>query len=224
VNKRRVPVKGMFLSTLLAFLLLCLVRFRLPRHDVFEVTSVVSGIASAAIYLTCSAALIKWSLRDRAARKPWLGTGQSVQNYGTAVTGIVDQSTGGAVAIPVEMTVASAPVFKPPAPAVYGEGLVPFQNQQQLASAPPSALLSLTATATPTPGTEYNVYAYDHFSDVPTGNFNTAATKNKQNPAFTIPSKNSGHWSQTFSTNLVTGAPLTTADTQVLRIVPVNAP
>ncbi|MDI1288854.1 MAG: hypothetical protein PSX37_02740 [bacterium] len=125
----------------------------------------------------------------------------AVQNFGTAVTGIIDNTTGGPAAIAVDLT-----------SNVNNEG---FQDQAVLSSAPAGTPMTLTATAHPVDGTEYNVYVYDDFADVPLGNFNTAAASASHAPDYAIPASNGGLWSQTIS--------LRTDETRIFRIVPVSA-
>ncbi len=125
----------------------------------------------------------------------------SVQNYGTAVTGIIDDTTGGPAAIAVELT-----------SNVNNEG---FQDQAVLSSAPAGTPMTLTATAHPVIGTVYNVYVYADFADVPLGDFNTAAASASHAPDYVIPAANGGVWSQTIS--------LQTDETRIFRIVPVTA-
>lgn len=129
-------------------------------------------------------------------------SGPAVSNWGTAVTGIVDTTTGGPVALRVKLTADKD-----------NEG---FHNQEYMHTEPAGTAMTLTATAKPEPGTAYNVYIYESFADVPTGNFNTAAVAAGKTPDHVIPTTNSGTWSHTLH--------ITTADTRIYRIVPVGAP
>lgn len=125
-----------------------------------------------------------------------------VLNWGTAITGIVDDTPGGPVAIPVQLTA-----------SLDGEG---FHNQTSMGAPPTPSALTLTAHARPVDGVEYNVYIYEDFDDVPSGSFNEAALDESRVPDYTIPSDNDGEWSQTITTD--------TSQTRIFRIVPQSAP
>ena len=125
--------------------------------------------------------------------------GPGVKNFGTAVTGIVDRTTDGRPAIGVELT-----------SSVNNEG---FHNAAELRVEPAGTHMTLTATANPTPGVEYNVYIYDNFADVPDGNFYTEAVGSGRTPDYVIPTTNTGTWT--------VALPILTSDTRIFRIVPV---
>ncbi len=128
-------------------------------------------------------------------------------NWGTAVTGIVDDTPGGKVAIPVTLE-----------PSLDTEGL---QNGASLPAAPAAmSPFTLTAKARPAAGVAYNVYVYDSF-DVPTGRFNDTSGPHYRPPATTIPSTHRGEWTWNLPGS---GTSLTTADTRIVRVVPVDAP
>ncbi len=155
-------------------------------------------------------------------------------NYAVAISGIVDQTTGGPAALPVSLST-----------SINNEGQ---QNgvgtAQVMTSAPPGQAMSLSATVSGLqPGRKYNVYLYTDFASVPTGNFNASAAQATQSwqvtaasSTWTLPLSTTTALSPTSSSQCrgaATGLPggrargpyaVNTACTYVFRAVPADAP
>ncbi|MFM8829175.1 MAG: hypothetical protein ACKOGE_07860, partial [Actinomycetota bacterium] len=98
---------------------------------------------------------------------PWVysvyDNAKNLGNYAVAISGIVDDTSGGPVALPVSL-----------ASSINNEG----QQSANMGSAPAGLPMSLTATVSGlTAGQAYNVYLYTDFASVPTGSFNFNAAQ-----------------------------------------------
>lgn len=126
---------------------------------------------------------------------------KSAPNFAASVSGVVDNTEGGPVTVPVSLT-----------PSVNNEG---FQNEDYMHAAPATSPLTLTANVQiPDQTKAYNLYRYDSFSSVPRSNFNANADRAAQ--SWTIAANSGATVSKTITT--------TTGSTQVFRAVPVGAP
>lgn len=169
---------------------------------------------------------------------PWVysvyDNATNLGNYAVAISGIVDQSTGGPAALPVSLST-----------SINNEGQQNGAGSNQIMRSAPKALpMSLTATVSGLqPGQKYNVYLYTGFASVPTGNFNAAAAQATQSwqvtatsSAWTLPlstTKALGAGSSPQCTAAATTLPggrargpfaVNTACTYVFRAVPATAP
>ena len=130
---------------------------------------------------------------------PDTGQTSSEDDYGVAITGIVDTTPGGPVTIPVHLT---ASLNNEGQQAGSGpNGLMP--------NAPAPKPMTLTATASiPDQSVTYTMYEYTNFARVPTSDFNAAPYAAR----WTIPAGSGATWSTTIKAS--------TGGTYVFRAVP----
>lgn len=126
---------------------------------------------------------------------------KTAPNFAASVSGVVDNTEGGPVTVPVSLTA-----------SVSNEG---FQDEDYMYTAPAASPLTLTATVQiPDQSKTYTLYRYDSFSDVPRLNFNANADRAAQ--SWTIAPNSGATISKTIAT--------TTGATEVFRAVPTTAP
>jgi len=130
---------------------------------------------------------------------PDTGQTSSENDYGIAITGIVDDTPGGPVTIPVRLSA-----------SVNNEGQQAGSGPtQQMSAAPTPQPMTLTATASiPDQSVAYTMYEYTDFATVPTGSFNGSPYAAK----WTIPAGSGPTWSTTINAS--------TGGTYVFRAVP----
>jgi len=130
---------------------------------------------------------------------PDTGQTSSENDYGIAITGIVDTTPGGPVTIPVRLSA-----------SINSEGQQAGSGAKQLMpKAPAPQPMTLTATASiANQSMAYTMYEYTDFASVPTGNFNASPYAAK----WTIPAGSGATWSTTIKAS--------TGGTYVFRAVP----
>lgn len=168
---------------------------------------------------------------------PWVysvyDNATNLGNYAVAISGIVDDTPGGPVALPVSL-----------ASSVNNEGQQPGDANGNMRSAPAGLPMSLTATVSGLqPGQAYNVYLYTDFASVPTGSFNANAAQATRSwkvtatgPTWSLPLSATRALSPAASPQCTAAATtlpggraggpyaVNTACTYVLRAVPASAP
>ena len=157
-----------------------------------------SGASDDGIFTSTFQAIQRSRTAANRASSPLYSLLNHPRNYAIAITGVLDSDR---VTIPVRLTSSSD-----------GEG---DQDQTWLEAPPPAQPITLTATVNiPDTTIAYNVYLYDDFAKVPTGNFNASAANAIQQ--WTIPAGSAPTWVQTIS--------IMSDQTRVFRAVPTSAP